>query len=54
MNDPNRCPNENCGAYGTEELFTEFHSDVVERLKYCPACETEYLVQWGNPIVEVQ
>jgi len=50
MNDHRRCPE--CDSYQTEVVHTEFYEDMVERVRICNDCPTQWDVVYGMPTVE--
>lgn len=43
------CPD--CGSASTEPLNTQFYHDTVERVMSCEQCHSEYVVEFGDPVV---
>jgi len=35
----------------TEVVNTEFHRDIVERVRICQECPTQYTVSYADPVV---
>jgi len=53
MNNHKHCPE--CDSINTEVVHTEWFSDMVERVRICNECPTEWTVSYGNPhIVDVE
>ena len=50
MSDHQSCPE--CGSYDTTVQHTDFHMDMVERVRNCNDCPTEWTVSYGDPIVK--
>jgi hypothetical protein len=44
---PRRCPE--CEGHATERVHTEWMGDVIEEVRICDDCPTEYTVSWGDP-----
>jgi len=52
MTDHKHCPE--CEHRDTEVVHTEWFSDMVERVRVCKECPTQFVVSYGMPeIVEV-
>lgn len=49
MVDETDCPE--CGSHETDVVHREFLSDLVEVVRVCTGCPTEWTVAYGNPIV---
>jgi protein-arginine kinase activator protein McsA len=45
-----QCPE--CGDWNTERVHVEWLSDVVEEVRICEDCPTQYTISYGNPYVE--
>jgi transcriptional regulator NrdR family protein len=53
MHDHKHCPE--CESLDTAVQHTEFFSDMVERVRTCEDCPTQWTVSYADPIVkEVQ
>lgn len=50
MNDVKRCPE--CDSIDTEIVFTEDWSDCIRRTRICNECPTEWVIDYGNPMIE--
>jgi len=50
MNEHNRCPE--CDSLNTETVHREWFRDSVELTRICNACPTEWVVEYGDPIVK--
>lgn len=51
MTNKDKCPE--CGSYDTETVHSEFRLDTAEQVRICNGCPTQYTVEYGNPIIEV-
>jgi len=40
MNGRHYCPE--CDTLDTEQVFTDFHTDVVKEVRICNSCEIQY------------
>jgi len=49
MTNHRKCPE--CGCYDTTVQHTEFHRDMVERIRTCDECPTQWTVSYADPIV---
>lgn len=50
ITNPGRCPN--CGRWDTEQVFADTTmADVVRKVYVCNACNGEYTVEFGDPMV---
>lgn len=51
MTNPDKCPE--CGSHSTERVHMSIHSVVVEEVRICNECPTQYTVKYEDPIIEV-
>ena len=51
MIDRNYCCPE-CDSRDTEVVHTDFYRDMIERVRICNDCPTQWTVSYGDPIVQ--
>jgi len=44
------CPE--CDSHDTEVVHTEFYRDMIERVRICNDCPTQWTVSYADPIVQ--
>jgi transcriptional regulator NrdR family protein len=44
------CPE--CDSYDTEVVDTQFYRDMIERVRICNDCPTQWVVSFSDPIVQ--
>lgn len=49
MREIHNCPE--CESFNTEVVCTEWYNDSVERTRICNDCPTEWIVNYGTPLI---
>jgi protein-arginine kinase activator protein McsA len=49
MTDHRRCPE--CDCFDTEVVHTEFSRGMIERVRVCEECPTQWTVSYADPMV---